>query len=195
MPSRVTSWGLSRCWKNLSETQDLIKKTASPRLWQTTCWLFFVNMTQSRHPWEERNSVKELPSLDWPSRHVWGAFSWLLTDWLLTDWYSRAQPTVGSTIPEPVAQGCLKKWAEQASTQNSSCLASCAEELQPESQTPFPSQAALDLCSSWRQKSTLGPHPFPTGTNSRQFRLPLHHYATKAAIDSMFTHEGGCIPG
>lgn len=66
-----------------------------------------VNFTQFRDTWIEGPSTEELFLSDWLSVCPCGIFSIAIC-------YRRVQTTVGSTLPENVGLGHIRKVAEQA---------------------------------------------------------------------------------
>lgn len=66
-----------------------------------------VNFTHSRNTWIEGPSTEELFLSDWLYVCSCGIFSIAIC-------YTRVQPTVGSTLPENVGLGYIRKVAEQA---------------------------------------------------------------------------------
>lgn len=71
------------------------------------CWLAFFNLTRARVTWEEKGSIKELPSPDWPVNVSVGIV-------LINDYCGRTLPTVGGVTPRQVVLNfCLRIQAEQ----------------------------------------------------------------------------------
>lgn len=69
------------------------------------CWVVFVYLVQARITQEEGTLMEKMPPSDCPIDK--GIF-------LTIDWYRKEKPTVGGTIPQQVALGCIRKQIEQA---------------------------------------------------------------------------------